>query len=153
MINITDLLNFVKRIKNRKLIAEASNIALYNATEFIKSESIKPSNTRWKKRTGVLGQSVSSRVNRLTSEIFIDLGKAPYGEYVYNGWERTAPILPRNKKALSFVVGGSRIFAGAVNSSAKWKADPFILNTFNKRRERFISIFQNNLSKELDGVL
>lgn len=50
----------------------------------------------------------------------------PYAVPVHDGWTRTAPILPVNKKALKFRVGGRTVIVAAVYSPAHFDGRPWL---------------------------
>lgn len=50
----------------------------------------------------------------------------PYAAAVHDGWTRTAPILPVNKKALKFKVNGKTVIVRAVYTPAHYSGRPWL---------------------------
>jgi hypothetical protein len=157
MIDASELENLVSKLSEKKLLGRIASISLLNASQWLAGESTKESNHRWKKKTGVLGNAVKSRTSGLKSEIFIDLNRAPYGKAIYEGY-KSFFIKPKNKKALY----GNGIFYAhkdgrwGLPKQVKhpgWKADPFILNTFNKKRSIFVDMMEKNIKEELEEAI
>jgi len=150
-IETRELQALINKLNDKSLIERVSENALYNATSSLTSESIKDKNHRWKSKTGVLGGATVFKVRGLTSEIFINEKRAPYGPAIYYGY-KAFTFGPKNTQALSFVVGNERWFAKSVRHPG-WKADPYILNTYNKRKKQFIKQFQGDMTRELQEAL
>jgi hypothetical protein len=150
-IRTKELQALINKLNDPKMLSRATENALYNATSSLRSETIKQSNHKWKNRTGTLGGATIFNVNGLSSEIFIDLNRAPYGQWIYEGRKETE-ISPVNTKALSWAGGGERFFSKGHKIGAI-KADPYILNTYNKRKSKFLKQFSGDLTEFIQDSL
>ena len=157
MIDTRELKELVDKLQDKSRLKRAVASSLYNATEYVRKESIKPNSHKWESRGGVLGSAHKLNVSGLSSSIFVDLREAPYGEYLYEG-RKPFIIRPKNKKALS---DGETVFAH-VNGRfglpkevrhPGFKADPWILNTYEKNKKKFNKIFETDLIEEIQGAL
>lgn len=151
MVDISELEELVNKLTDKKALSRAVENSLFNASSYISEESTKEPNHRYKTRTGRLGNSITVNVKGLSSEILIDLKRAPYGLFVYEG-TKDHPISPKNKKALSWAIGGQRFFSKGHDVKG-WKADPFILNTFNKKRSVFTKIMEKDLAEQIEDII
>jgi len=151
MVDISELETLISKLSDKKLLARAASNSLFNASQYIAGESVKDNNHRYKTRTGTLGNSVTNTVKGLSSEILIDLKRAPYGLFVYEG-TKDHVIKPKNKKALSWVQGNQRFFSKG-HKVKGWKADTFILNTFNKKRSIFTKIMAEDLTEQIEEII
>ena len=49
-----------------------------------------------------------------------------YAAAVHDGWNRTAPIVPKNKKALRFKINGRTVIVARVNAPASYPGRPWL---------------------------
>lgn len=54
------------------------------------------------------------------------LAVTDYAAAVHDGWERTAPIVPKGKKALRFRVNGRTVIVARVNAPASYPGRPWL---------------------------
>jgi hypothetical protein len=149
--NVSKLEEFSKRIADKNLFKRALSASLYDAISDVGEYARQ--NHRFKSRTGVLAGSIDVSASGLKASILLNTNKAPYGAYVYDGWIRNKPILPVDKKALSFVIGNRRIFANSITKPAKWNADPFIENAWKAKESSFIKSIEIDVTEQLEAVL
>lgn len=148
-IDASELKELIATLKDKDLIKRASENALYNATSSLTSYTKK--NHKFKTRTAVLENSTTFKVNGLSSSIFIDLKRAPYGLFIYEG-TKDHEVTPKNTKALSWASGGNRFFSKG-HKVKGIKAEPYILNAYEKRKKQFYKQFQKDLTKDLQDAL
>ena len=151
MIDISELEQLIDQLSDKKLLPRVAENALFNASAYVAEESIKEPNHRYTTRTGTLGNAVTYDVVGLSSSIFIDLNRAPHGEWIYNG-TKAHEIVPKNTKALSWAIGGQRFFSKG-HTVKGIKADPFILNTFNKKQSIFTRKMSESMTEQLQEAI
>jgi hypothetical protein len=77
--------------------------------------------------TGLMRASHVSTVRAGRSRVIGTLRVlVPYATAVHDGWERTAPILPVNGKALKFKIHGRTVIVKAVYSPASYAGRPWL---------------------------
>jgi hypothetical protein len=149
-IDISELERLVDKLQDKSLLLRASSNSLSNATESLASYATK--NAGFKNPTGATVNATQTAVRKLKSSIFVDSRDIPYIEPLYNGWNRTQRMFPVNKKALSFVIGGTRVFAKSV-APAKYKGNPFIFRAWKKRQKVFANQFAEDLTDQIEDFI
>lgn len=61
-----------------------------------------------------------------TAAVGIVYNDTEYAIPVHEGWERTAPILPKKGKALKFVINGRTVIVSRVNNPASARGRPWL---------------------------
>jgi len=149
MIDTRELQELIENLTDKKMLERAVRNSLNNATEELKFYA--RANHKFENRTGVLSNSLEHRVNDNSSSIFINEDKAPHGKFIYKGTQDHF-IFPKNSNALSFAIGGNRFFSKG-HMVKGIKAEPFILNAYNKRKSIFRRQFASDLAEELQEAL
>ena len=150
MIDTRELQELIDNLTDKKILERAVRNSLNNATEELKFYA--RANHKYKDGSpAILSNSLEHSVNGTSASIFINEDKAPHGKFIYKGTQDHF-VSPKNSKALSFAVGGNRFFSkGHMVSGIK--AEPFILNAYNKRKSIFKKQFQSELAEEIQGSL
>lgn len=150
MINTRELEQLIENLKDKKMLERAVYNSLSNATEELKFYA--RANHKYNDGSpAILSNSLEHEVRGTSSSIFINEDKAPHGKFIYFGTQGHI-VKPRNKKALSFVNGSERFFSKGHFVSGI-KAEPFILNAYNKRKRIFKKQFQSELAEEIQEAL
>lgn len=144
-----ELRELIAKLKDGNLVKRVAENSLYNATASLTSYAKK--NHKFKTRTAVLENATIFDVKGLTSTIFINEKRAPYGPFIYEG-TRDHEIVPKDAQALSWVQGNARFFSKG-HKVKGIKAEPYILNAYNKRKRQFIKQFRNDMTEELQDAL
>lgn len=77
--------------------------------------------------TGLMRASHVARVVRASTRVVGTVTViVPYAVPVHDGWTRTAPIVPVNKKALRFKIGGKTVIVARVNTPASYRGRPWL---------------------------
>jgi hypothetical protein len=77
--------------------------------------------------TGLLRSHNFIRIRSLSGRVVGEVyNNTDYAIPVHDGWRRTRPIRPVNKKALRFKVGGSTVIVAAVNTPASYPGRPWL---------------------------
>ena len=151
MIDTSELTELLNKFQDTKLLKRVTQNSLYNMIE--KQQSYTAKNTHFKNSTGATLSAMDGKVNGLSGSIFVEESKIPYIVPLYDGWKRTEPIEPVNKKALSWASGGSRFFASRITKPASYKGNPFILNAYNKNINKLLKMYQADMTEQLEDAL
>lgn len=85
------------------------------------------------RKTSILAASIQAETNVNQGRVYTSLSYAPYQEYGTGIYGRSGtPITPKNKKVLSWVSGGKRIFAKSVKGV---KPRRFMKKGFEKAKD------------------
>lgn len=150
-INVEALKVAMDKLGDKALFIDALSNSFFNSIEYLRGETSNTKYHRFTKRTGVLGSSVLSDVNVLKADIFIDLNKAPYGEYIYNG-TKSRFIKPKNKRALAWGGEGGTFFSKG-HKVKGWRADPFIAKTYNANKNKLIKMMQKDTIQQIEEYI
>jgi len=149
MVDVSELEDLVNKLQDKSLLIRAASNSLYNATE--KQSTFTAKNTHFKQSTGATLAALDTSVKGLSSSIFVDSAKVPYIEPLYNG-SKPHIITPKSTNALSFVIGNARFFAKEVHHPG-YKGNPFILDAYNKNREKFFKFYSKDMTEQIQDAL
>ena len=150
MVDVTELQDLVNKLQDKSLLNRAVSGSFRNMLE--SQSTFTKKNTRFKKSTGLTLGALENEARGLSGSIFVDSAKVPYIEPLYFGWKRTAPIVPVNAKALSFVIGNRRVFAKSIKP-ASYKGNPFILDAYNKNRINLFKNYSDDLTEQIQDAI
>jgi HK97 gp10 family phage protein len=143
--------SIAQRLKDKPLFQKAMSPVFHDAVMDYKALAFSDAPNK----TGQLARSIATMFygeNRLNADVGILDRSCPYAKFVYFGTKDSPnPILPKVKKALFFQPsgGGGKIFRGSAKHKEQ-KANPFLLNTWNRNTPEFVKTLEDGLEDTIN---
>jgi HK97 gp10 family phage protein len=150
-IDSSELVSIAHKLKDKPLFQKAMEPVFHDAIMDYKALAFSDAPND----KGQLARSIHQMFygeNRLNAEVGILDRSCPYAKFVYFGTKDSPnPILPKVKKALFFEPkgGGGFIFRGSAKHKGQ-KANPFLLNTWNRNYPEFVRTLNEGLTEIIE---